>query len=191
MDPYELIKAVPTEVVKESEKPRMPNHSLHKVVLTAMFTFVAATARAGDLPDSRFTPGAINPDVTQANIHQTVCVKGYTKAIRPPAYYTNALKKRQIEQFGYADRKARDYEEDHLVALSIGGAPTDERNLWPQPRNSEWSADKKDQLEFVLYKMVCNEEISLKQAQREMATDWIEAWKRYVPTHPDYRFKGE
>ncbi|MGF6996898.1 hypothetical protein [Paraburkholderia sp. GAS32] len=169
----------------------MPNHSLHKIVLTAMFTFVAAAARAGDLPDPRFTPGAINPDVTQANIHQTVCAKGYTKTIRPPAYYTNALKKRQIEQFGYADRKARDYEEDHLVALSIGGAPTDERNLWPQPRNSEWSADKKDQLEFVLYKMVCNEEISLKQAQREMATDWIEAWKRYVPTHPDYRFNGE
>ena len=77
------------------------------------------------------------------------------------------------------------------MALSIGGAPTDERNLWPQPRNSEWSAGKKDQLEFVLYKMVCNEEISLKQVQREMATDWIEAWKRYVPTHPDFRFKGE
>jgi hypothetical protein len=169
----------------------MPNHSLHKVALAAMFTFAAAIAHAGDLPDPRFTPGAINPDVTQANIHQTVCAKGYTKAIRPPAYYTNALKKRQIEQYGYADRKARDYEEDHLVALSIGGAPTDERNLWPEPRNSEWSAGKKDQLEFVLYKMVCNEEISLKQAQREMATDWIEAWKRYVPTHPDFRFKGE
>jgi hypothetical protein len=51
-------------------------------------------ARAGDLPDPRITPGAIDTSITQENIHQTVCVKGYTKTVRPPAYYTNGLKKR-------------------------------------------------------------------------------------------------
>lgn len=100
------------------------------------------------------TPGAIVSEVTQQNIHQTVCVKGYTKTIRPPAHYTNKLKKRQIRKYGYADRNAKHYEEDHLVALSIGVAPRDPRNLWPEPRNSEWSAKKKDRLEFVLHKMV-------------------------------------
>jgi len=149
-----------------------------------------ATASAGDLPDARITPGVLNPDVTQANIQQTVCVHGYTKTIRPPAYYTNKLKKQQIRQYGYADTNPKDYEEDHLIALSIGGAPQDERNLWPQPRNSEWNAEKKDQLEYVMYKMVCANEVGLAEAQRAMATDWIAAWKKYVPSHQSYRFKN-
>lgn len=144
---------------------------------------VIGFARANDLPDIRITPGATNPDVSQENIQQTVCVKGFTKTIRPPAYYTNRLKKKQIREYGYNDTDPRDYEEDHLVALSIGGAPQDPRNLWPQPRNSQWGADKKDQLEFVLYKMVCANEIKLIDAQRAMATNWITAWGKYVPTH--------
>ncbi|MFZ6727378.1 hypothetical protein ACO0K2_17940 [Undibacterium sp. MH2W] len=137
-------------------------------------------ALAGDLPDPRLTPGSINPDVTQENIQQTVCVKGYTKTIRPPASYTNRIKKSQIRQYGYADTNPKDYEEDHLIALSIGGNPTDPANLWPQPRKSEWGADKKDQLEFVLYKRVCAGEVSLQDAQHDMAMDWINAWKKYV-----------
>ena len=74
------------------------------------------------------------------------------------------------------------YEEDHLIPLSIGGNPKDPHNLWPEPRKSEWrDAKKKDQLEFVLYKMVCRDAyISLKDAQAEIATNWIEAWQRYV-----------
>lgn len=143
----------------------------------------AATASAGDLPDARITPGVPNPDVTQANIQQTVCVHGYSKTIRPPAYYTNKLKKQQIRQYGYTDTNPKDYEEDHLIALSIGGATQDERNLWPQPHNSEWNAEKKDQLEYVMYKMVCANEVGLAEAQRAMATDWIAAWRKYVPSH--------
>ena len=146
-------------------------------------------AWASDLPDPSLTPGAINPEVTQQNIHSTICVKRYTKTIRPPAHYTNKLKKRQIREYGYADRNPKHYEEDHLIALSIGGAPHDPLNLWPEPRKSEWGAKKKDRLEFVLYKMVCNQEISLAEAQHAMSTNWIEAWKRYVPSHRHYRFK--
>jgi len=150
---------------------------------------LSSPAWASDLPDPSFTPGAISAEVTQQNIHSTICVKGYTKTIRPPAHYTNKLKKRQMREYGYEDRNPKHYEEDHLIALSIGGAPHDQRNLWPEPRNSEWSAKKKDQLEFVLYKMVCRQQISLAEAQHAMATNWIEAWKQYVPSHRRYRFK--
>lgn len=159
--------------------------------LGAIAVLISGVAFAGDLPDPHMTPGAINPEVTQANIQQTVCVKGYTKTIRPPAYFTNKLKKRQIREYGYADRNPKHYEEDHLIALSIGGAPDNPKNLWPEPRISEWNAAKKDQLEMVLYKMVCKEEVSLAEAQRAMATDWIGAWKRYVPSHQNYRSKGK
>jgi hypothetical protein len=160
-------------------------HSLFFLVLI----IASVGASAGDLPDPRLTPGALNPDVTQANIHQTICIKGYAKSIRPPAYYTNGLKKQLIRQYGYADRNPRNYELDHDLPLSLGGAPEDVRNLWPEPRNSEWGADKKDQLEFVLYKMVCGGDISLASAQRAIITNWIEAWKEYVPSHPQYTYK--
>jgi len=147
------------------------------VLLSAL---LPALSFGGDLPDARLTPGSINPEITQENIQQTVCVKGYTKKIRPAASYTNKLKKTQIRQYGYSDTNPKDYEEDHLIALSIGGNPTDPANLWPQSRKSEWGADKKDQLEFVLYKKVCAGEVSLRDAQHAMASDWIGAWKKYV-----------
>jgi len=139
-----------------------------------------ANVWASDLPDPTLTPGSIDLTITQENIQSTVCVRGYTKTVRPPASYTNKLKKRQIRQYGYEDRNPKHYEEDHLIPLSIGGNPRDPRNLWPEPRKSEWNARKKDDLEFVLYRMVCRGEISLVDAQREIASNWIEAYRKYV-----------
>ncbi|KVV40947.1 hypothetical protein WT27_13570 [Burkholderia territorii] len=149
--------------------------------LLAAFAFSMASlgSLGADLPDATLTPGAINPDVTQENISSTVCVKGWTRTVRPPMWYTNKLKKTQIREYGYDDTNPRDYEEDHLIPLSVGGNPTDPRNLWPQPRHSEWNADRKDDLEFALYKGVCNGEISLAEAQHAFATNWIEAYRRY------------
>ncbi len=156
----------------------------YQYVLPAILTLtVSCSVLASDLPDPALTPGAINTRVTQENIQQTVCVKGYTKTIRPPAYFTNKLKKKQMREYGYADTDPKHYEEDHLIALSIGGAPDDPRNLWPEPRISEWSASKKDQLEFVMYRLVCAQKVTLAEAQHAMATDWIKAWKQYVPKY--------
>jgi hypothetical protein len=44
-------------------------------------------------------------------------------------------------------------------------------------RDGAWNAEKKDALEFVLYKKVCHGEVPLAQAQREMATNWIGDYK--------------
>ena len=49
-----------------------------------VITLSISPAWASDLPDSSLTPGAINPEVTQGNIQQTVCVKGFTKTIFQP-----------------------------------------------------------------------------------------------------------
>ena len=153
--------------------------SISRMAIVAIFA--AGQALAADLPSPRLTPGALNQNVTQANIAQTVCVKGYSKTIRPPANFTNRLKQQQIREYAYADVNPKHYQEDHLVPLAIGGAPDDRRNLWPQPRDGEWGAGKKDQLEYVLYRMVCAHEIPLADAQHEIATQWIAAWKKYVP----------
>jgi len=40
------------------------------------------------LPDRSRTPGAFNPSVTQENIGRTICVRGWTRTVRPPSQYT-------------------------------------------------------------------------------------------------------
>ncbi|MGA2164111.1 MAG: hypothetical protein ABSH36_06535 [Solirubrobacteraceae bacterium] len=65
------------------------------------------------------------------------------------------------------------YEEDHLVALSIGGAPRDPRNLWPEPRTGPNNAEQKDRLETWAARMACAERIPLARLQHQMASDWI------------------
>ena len=143
---------------------------------------------AGDLPDLAMTPGVINPDVTQSNIRTTVCIKGWTKTVRPSGYYTNKLKKTQMRQYGYNNTNPKNYEEDHLIPLSVGGHPTDPRNLWPEPRNGEWGASKKDQLEFALYKAVCHGDIRLDEARHAFASDWIAAYKHYGVLLDRYKY---
>lgn len=132
------------------------------------------------LPTHSLTPGATNAAVTQANLKTTICRRGgYTKSIRPPMQYTSALKRRQLAH-GYTDKNMRDYEEDHLISLEIGGNPRDPKNLWPEPYKGTWGAHVKDKLEDQLHKLVCAGKIPLKTAQHEIATDWIRAYNKYV-----------
>src|ERR1039458_2059981 len=99
---------------------------------------ITVNAAGAILPNSARTPGATSPAVTQANIGRTICVSGYTATIRPDSSITTELKKEQLAS-GYAykgDTAAGAYEEDHLISLEIGGAPSAEANLWPEPYNS-------------------------------------------------------
>jgi hypothetical protein len=136
----------------------------------------------GALPDPNRTPGALNPAVTRETIVSTICVRGWTRTVRPPRQYTSTLKRQQIREFGYADRKMSDYEEDHLVPLDLGGSPTDPRNLWPEPRvaTDGWNADLKDELEAVLAHLVCSGRVPLAEAQRAIAANWIDAYTHFV-----------
>ena len=140
------------------------------------------------LPNRHLTPGALNPAVTQDNIRQTICVRGYTKSIRPPEQYTERLKRRGVRQYRYIDLRLRDYEEDHLISLELGGSPTSPRNLWPQPHHviGGWGSYAKDRLEDRLHILVCRRGLPLEEAQRAIATDWIAAYRRYVGPTPSF-----
>jgi hypothetical protein len=72
-------------------------------------------------------------------------------------------------------------------ARSLAHSATCSLDAWPEPRKSEWNAAKKDDLEYVLYRMVCRDEISLKDAQEAMASNWIEAYKKNVPARKHKR----
>jgi hypothetical protein len=134
---------------------------------------------SGAISDLSTTPGAIDPTVTQSNIRQTICVPGYSRTVRPPSWYTSRLKHRQLAVEGIYGRM-HDFEEDHLIPLSVGGAPRDVRNLWPEPRFGFWNAEKKDQLEEVMHRMVCRREIPLVKAQDAFRRNWTIDYGRYV-----------
>ena len=150
--------------------------------LLIIAALIGTTAFAGDLPDPKITPGAINPEVTQENIDRTICVSGWTKTIRPSVSYTNKLKKQQMAAMGLTGAPNL-YEEDHLISLELGGNPTDPKNLWPEAWGdmNSWGAHKKDVIETRLKRMVCTGKITLAEAQHAIATDWIAAYKQYVP----------
>ncbi|MGD0863058.1 MAG: hypothetical protein ABSA21_09910 [Candidatus Limnocylindrales bacterium] len=142
----------------------------------------SAADRLPGEPDPALTPGALNPAVTQATIGSTICVSGWTATIRPPSNYTTGLKIRQIVQYGYTDTSTSDYEEDHLISLELGGAPTDPRNLWPEPYAASLAdgrptgAHTKDGFETRLKNQVCAGAITLAQAQSEIGDHWVHAY---------------
>jgi hypothetical protein len=111
------------------------------------------------------TPGALNPDVTQATIRSTICSRGWTKTVRPPTSYTSALKLLQIRRYGFTGGPV-DYQEDHFISLELGGDPTDPKNLWPERRPR---ANRVDTIENELNAKVCSGELSLAEAQRREA----------------------
>jgi len=109
------------------------------------------------------TPGVLNPDVTQATIRSTICVRGWTRTVRPPSDYTSHLKLEQMRAYGLGG-SPRDFQEDHLISLELGGHPTDPRNLWPEPYPR--AADV-DAIENELNDAVCSGRMSLDAAQRK------------------------
>jgi hypothetical protein len=126
------------------------------------------------LPDPRCTPGASDPRVTQADVRSTICRRGYTKRVRPPERVTEPEKRASMAAYGDHGRLGA-YEYDHLIPLELGGAPNDARNLWPEPGGVP---NPKDRLEDLLRRRVCDGTVSLAHARREIATDWVSAYRR-------------
>ena len=134
------------------------------IALAVVACAVALTRRASVpavVADPVRTPGVLNPDVTQATIGTTICVQGWTRTVRPPTAYTNALKLRQMRAYGETGPPSA-FQEDHLISLELGGHPTDRRNLWPEPYPR---AAEVDQIENELNAQVCGGSLTLAQAQ--------------------------
>jgi hypothetical protein len=97
--------------------------------------------------------------------------------------YTNRLKTEQIREYADADTTPRDYEEDHLIPLELGGNPKDPRNLWPEPYDTSipnGGARYKDKVENYLHNQVCSGNLTLDQAQKEIVNDWYRVYTTSV-----------
>jgi hypothetical protein len=137
------------------------------VVAALLLTSLSHCGGSGEavpavLASPTLTPGSLNPAVTQATIGSTICVRGWTRTIRPPSSYTSALKVEQMATYRLTGSPSG-YQEDHLVSLELGGHPTDPRNLWPQPYPR---AAEVDQIENELNEQVCSGKLTLAEAQR-------------------------
>lgn len=124
------------------------------------------------MPDARLTPGA-----TILAGRPAVCAQpdAGNKAV------PTALQREIFREYGIPGADPRAYEVDYLVTPALGGAD-DIRNLWPHSHSAVWSARVKDALEDRLREMVCEGDLDLTEAQREIATDWISAYKKYFHT---------
>jgi len=131
-------------------------------LLAVALRLLHARTTPGVVADAVRTPGVLNPDVTQATIAATICVRGWTRTIRPPTSYTDLLKRRQLREYGLLGSPSR-YQEDHLISLELGGHPTDPRNLWPEPYPR---ASRVDAIENELNAAVCGGTLTLDEAQR-------------------------
>jgi hypothetical protein len=146
--------------------------SVVEIVLFLAAALVAATAlprcsgggagRAVVRASWTLTPGVLNAAVTQANIASTICRHGWTRTIRPPVSYTNALKATGLRQYRLRGPPSA-FQEDHLISLELGGDPVDPRNLWPEPYPRAAAVDR---IENDLNHRVCTGSLALADAQR-------------------------
>jgi len=129
------------------------------------------------LPDALCTPGGVDPAVTQDTIQQTICTSGYAARVRLPTSYTTPLKRTLMAAYGYSGLALGDFELDHHIPLELGGAPRAVENLWPEPLAGPSNARQKDVIENYLHAQVCRRAMSLAEAQRRIAVDWLAVYR--------------
>jgi hypothetical protein len=112
------------------------------------------------------TPGAI-----VSSDPATVCVRGYSRALRPA--YDYAWRRFRVSVFrayGIPHEQWSRFTPEHAVPLSLGGAPEDRRNVWPEPKAQ---AKEKDEVEDALLVAACyRHTVSLQAAQAAIARNW-------------------
>jgi hypothetical protein len=159
----------PASTVQQSGTSFVRVHDPKKVTYSR--TLRTCKFRDGDqLPDPACTPGSVDPAVTQANIHSTICRSGYTTTVRPPSSQTEHAKF-DIAYPAYGVPHSDKSELDHLVSLELGGS-NDIANLWPEIGKQP---NPKDKVENDLHRAVCDGKVTLAAAQHAIATDWLTA----------------
>lgn len=143
---------------------------------------------APPLPDRKRTPGAIDPHISQANIASTICDPDFLAARSPRPSWSAAARRRLANSF-HPGQPPENFALDQLIPISLGGAPTDARNLWLQTWTGEQGVARKDALEQLLNRMVCSGQLPLERAQQMIARDWIETMRLAAPPQNFARFQ--
>ncbi len=124
----------------------------------------------GPLPDSACTPGAIISSATK----EQVCEPGYSRNVRN---VPEKVRNEAYAEYGIASHRTGEYEVDHLISLELGGS-NDIANLWPEAAEPRPGYHEKDRVENYLHAQVCSGAMTLQEAQREIATNWLAVYEK-------------
>jgi hypothetical protein len=125
------------------------------------------------LPKSQFTPGATSHESAAALCSGTLPTRRVVSI---------AVRQQVLQRYRMEHVAPSEYEFDFLITPELGGV-ADARNLWPERYESGvWNARVKDDLERLLPRLVCDGTVDLGVAQREIADNWIDAYKKYFKT---------
>jgi hypothetical protein len=129
----------------------------------------------GALPDTRCSPGAISSNLTK----QVICDPGFRTG---PIRNVPESEKHAVEvAYGLAPKGyGRALEIDHIVSLELGGS-NDIANLFPEKAAANPGYHVKDKLENKLHDLVCSGAITLRAAQRQIASNWVKLYNRVFP----------
>ena len=137
-------------------------------------------------PDKKLSPGDVMKGVTV----EQICVRGYANVINGGVRNVPESERRAVfvEYFGYMPKNPGLYEVDHIISLQLGGSNSI-KNLFPQAYTGPWGARVKDRLESWMAADVRHclkasghdaAQALLALHQKEISTDWIAAYKKYL-----------
>jgi hypothetical protein len=142
------------------------------VLLAALVVLQSTVSAEGPKPKSRLTPGETRPITLQE-----VCRNPDAEVVS--RNIPTEMRERVFAAYGIPAQRRDQFEVDYLITPDLGGTES-MRNLWPQPYSARWNARVKDRLEQRLHQLVCSGHLDLAKAQREIASDWIGAYRAYV-----------
>lgn len=129
-------------------------------------------------PDPVLTPGAVRTTVRDEIVGvNTATVRKVTGAEKLAVYRRYGMTGPSGTFPGTSVQGP--WEVDHLVSLELGGS-NDITNLWPESYSQAMGAHQKDALENRLHHMVCADLLTVEEAQHDIATDWVAAYRKYV-----------
>lgn len=145
------------------------------MLIAFSFRAVNSVSPVWDEPIAALTPGE-----SVAATEKDVCSLDFERNERSDLVL--ALRQRVFDRYGMGGARYQDFEVDYLITPELGGAAS-LRNLWPEPyARTAWNAHVKDQLEVRLHSLVCSHKVDLSTAQKEIASDWIGAYRKYFRT---------
>jgi hypothetical protein len=123
----------------------------------------------GALPDPACTPGAVMTKDLDIICHHGTHDRRHVGA---------SVHKLAFAEYSISYPQPRGaFEVDHLIPLELGGANTIE-NLWAEPANPNPGFHQKDRVENYLHKQVCSGAMTIDEAQKIVANDWLGVWRQ-------------
>jgi hypothetical protein len=180
--------AVSAELAPDTTGPGRRSHPA-EIVVTLRAVAIGSTVllgrqtktagcKLGANPDRACSPGAYYSGLTK----RTICSDTFrTSSVR---HVTDATKHAVEVEYGLAPiAHGSALEIDHIVSLELGGS-NDPANLYPERADAAPGYHVKDLLENKLHDMVCGGGIALRDARRQIATDWQKLYKRVFGVKP-------